>query len=216
MPTLSNLPSQTLALWERLPRTQRLTFVGNLDAGLALRGNLNTTATLYNSLGVLNTVKITYTKVQPNYWAVSNSANNVIRVNSAHIATTGTPNTLSPDRWTITDDGAGGLTAQFRPATFAPPNTLTIPGAAPLDAAITGTIAAGGTNNTLIPGITLTGTSPFGAGGSATIDITDTVVQFDPTGQYVPTSPAVTLNLTNTNGSNTPQTVVIAFSNVSQ
>ncbi len=48
-----------------------------------------------------------------------------------------------PGRWVITDDGAGNLSAVFTPANGGP----TVPA--------TGTIAPGGTNSNLIPGLTL-------------------------------------------------------------
>jgi flagellar hook-associated protein 2 len=61
-------------------------------------------------------------------------------------------------RWEITADGAGELSAVFTPTGGAP------------QTAITGSIAAGGTNSTLIAGLTLTARGTLGA-GVQTIDV---------------------------------------------
>ena len=68
----------------------------------------------------------------------------------------------SSGAYTITSDGAGGLSA-----------TYTATGGS-ASAAVTGTITAGGTNNTLIPGVTLTGAAVFsGIADTTTITVTD-------------------------------------------
>jgi flagellar hook-associated protein 2 len=58
----------------------------------------------------------------------------------------------------VTDDGMGNLTAVFNPRDGGPPTTFT------------GTIAANGTNSTLIPGVTLTAGAL--AAGARTIEVT--------------------------------------------
>jgi flagellar hook-associated protein 2 len=65
---------------------------------------------------------------------------------------------LEPGRWEITDDGAGNLSAVFTPANGGPPTT------------VSGTIAANGSNTTLIPGLTLTA-GPTLQAGSHTITV---------------------------------------------
>ncbi len=68
----------------------------------------------------------------------------------------------STGTYTITSDGVGGLSATYTPTS----------GSA--SAAVTGTITAGGTNNTLIPGITLTGAAVLsGVGDTTTIAVND-------------------------------------------
>jgi flagellar hook-associated protein 2 len=57
-----------------------------------------------------------------------------------------------PGRWTITDDGAGNLTAVFTPASGGPTTSSS------------GTIAANGTNSGLIPGLTLSAGAVLQAG----------------------------------------------------
>jgi len=67
--------------------------------------------------------------------------------------------------YTITSDGSGNLSATYTPS------------GGSASAAVTGVITAGGTNSTLIPGITLTGKSVFSGGaGSTTITVTDGLV----------------------------------------
>ncbi len=69
----------------------------------------------------------------------------------------------STGSYTITSDGAGNLTATFTPTS----------GSA--STAITGTITAGGTKNTLIPGVTLTAAAAF-TGTTTTITVADGLV----------------------------------------
>lgn len=66
-----------------------------------------------------------------------------------------------PGTWVITDDGAGNLSAVFTPANGGAPTT------------VTGTIAANGSNSTLIPGLTLTA-GPTLQAGSHTITVAAT------------------------------------------
>lgn len=65
---------------------------------------------------------------------------------------------VEPGSWEITDDGAGNLSAVFTPANGGPPTT------------VTGTIAANGSNTSLIPGLTLTA-GPTLQAGSHTITV---------------------------------------------
>ena len=68
--------------------------------------------------------------------------------------------------YTIASDGAGNLSVTFTPDSTGVPTT-----------AVTGTIAAGGTNNSLIPGILLTAAAVFsGAADTTTITISDGLV----------------------------------------
>ncbi len=93
--------------------------------------------------------------------------------NSANIAVSGAPYDRRPGSWAIVDDGAGNLTATFTPNVFNPTPPPDFVAGSP-EAPIAGTIAAGGTNTTLIPGVTLTAASLFGAGGTATLVLTAT------------------------------------------
>jgi flagellar hook protein FlgE len=201
----------------------KLQFAGNLDASLPVGGSVNTTVTAYDSLGVANSVKATFTKLNtvtngPSYWSVSNSASDVTNTDSANVLISGAPNTMSPGEWTITDDGAGGITASFVPGDFAagPPATVTVPGSGAATVTLTASLPAGASNQTLIPGVTLTAPAVLGAGGTAKITITGTVVSFTNVGQYDAANPAVSASLTTTNGSNSPQQVALDLSKLSQ
>ncbi len=201
----------------------KLQFAGNLDASLAVGGTVNTTVTAYDSLGVANSVKVTFTKESavangPSYWAVSNSASDVTNTSSTNVVLSGAPNNLNPGEWTITDDGAGAITASFVPGDFSagPPAVVTVPGTGAATITVTASLPAGATNTTLIPGVTLTAPAVLGAGGSATISITGTVVAFTNGGQYDPANPNVTASLTTTNGSNSPQQVALDLAKLSQ
>ncbi len=105
--------------------------------------------------------------------AVNFTITNTAAVNSANIALTGAPHDLRPGAWSIVDNGAGGLTATFTPQIFNPAPPPDFIAGAP-EPPIVGTIAAGSTNTTLIPGLTLSASNPFGAGGTATLTLTAT------------------------------------------
>ncbi len=69
------------------------------------------------------------------------------------LSISGKPTAMSkPGRWSIVDNGAGNLTATFTPGDGAPATTAT------------GTITAGGTNTTLIAGLTITAKATLQAG----------------------------------------------------
>ncbi len=105
--------------------------------------------------------------------AVNYTITGTAAVNSANIAVSGTPNDLRPGTWSIVDNGAGGLTATFTPQVFNPAPPPDFIAGAP-EPPVVGTIAAGGTNTTLIPGVVLRASSPFVAGGAATLTLTPT------------------------------------------
>ncbi len=201
--------------------SSRLQFAGNLDASLPIGGSVNTTATVYDSLGVPNTVKITFTKMAataggPSYWAVRNSADSATITNSlgAGSAITGAPNTLRPGSWAITLSATGSLTAQFTPQNFTPPATWA---AGTPDPVINGTVSAGGTNTTLIPGVTITAPTVLAAGtASIAIDSTTAPVEFDSGGQWVSTNVMPTATLTTSGGATSPQTATLDISKFSQ
>jgi flagellar hook protein FlgE len=203
--------------------TTTMQFAGNLDASLANGQSINTTATVYDSLGVPNTANLSFTKLSstaggPSYWAVSNSGDSITPTDSANVSISGNPTTLGPGEWDIDDDGAGNLTAKFTPADFAagPPAALTNPGAGPATITITGTLPAGGTNATLIPGVTLTGASPLGAAGTAKIVIDGQIVQFDSQGQWDPTNAMPSGSLATTNGSVNPESFTLDIAKFTQ
>ncbi|MFN0147166.1 MAG: flagellar hook protein FlgE [Dehalococcoidia bacterium] len=199
----------------------KLDLAGNLDASVAAGQSVNTTVTIYDSLGVPNLTKVTFTKMAatpggPSYWAVRNSASSAVIVNTlgAGSAITGAPNTLRPGAWAITMTGTGNLTAIFTPQTFTPPATWA---AGPPEPAVVGTIAAGGTNTTLIPGLTITGPTVMAAGtASVTIDSTTAPVVFDSAGQFVSTNVMPTATLTTSGGAASPQTVTLDITRFTQ
>jgi len=88
----------------------------------------------------------------------------------------------------------------FTPQTFTPPATWAAGTPQP---AVNGTISPGGTNTTLIPGVTITAPTVLAA-GTATIAIDNTTapVEFDTGGQWVTTNTMPTASLATTNGSN--------------
>jgi flagellar hook protein FlgE len=201
--------------------SNKLSFSGNLDASVPIGGTVNTTATVYDSLGNPNTVKVTFTKMAttvggPSYWAVRNSASSAVVVNAlgAGSSITGAPNDLRPGTWAINLTAAGALSAVFTPQTFTPPAAWA---AGPPEPAVTGTVAAGGTNTTLIPGLTIVAPAVL-APGNATVAIENATapVEFDAAGQFVTTNIMPTAILTNSNGAISPQTVTLDISKFSQ
>ena len=74
----------------------------------------------------------------------------------------------------------------------------------------------GGTNTTLIPGVTLTGPAAFGAAGSATIDVDGQIVQFDSQGRWDPTNTLPSGSLATTNGSVNPESFSLDISKFTQ
>jgi flagellar hook protein FlgE len=210
--------------------SNKLVFAGNLDAGLPNGQSVNTTTTVYDSLGNPNSVKLTFTKLSsmpggPSYWAVRNSASSVTLPAAAPLgagsAITGAPNNVNPGQWDITMTAAGALTASFTPQDFTPPATWT-PAAAPT-ITVNGTVTAGGTNSTLIPGVTIQGPTALGVAVAVPVSVTIAAgtgvppfVQFDAAGQWVSTNVLPTATLTTANGSGSPQTVTLDMSRFSQ
>ncbi|MBI2767310.1 MAG: flagellar hook protein FlgE [Chloroflexi bacterium] len=204
--------------------SSNMRFSGNLDASVPVGGYVNTTVTAYDSLGVAHSVKLTLTKMAPNMWAVRDSASSVAftpaptgDLAAAGASVTGSPNTMRPGKWDVTLT-AGTLSAQFTPATFTPPSTW---GTGTPEAAITGSLAANGTNTTLIPGVTFTA-GAAAAAGTATIEVAQGAtspapVEFSPNGQWLGTNtnPTVTLDNSNT-GASTPQTVTLDLTTLTQ
>lgn len=82
-----------------------------------------------------------------------------------------------------------------------------------------GSITAGGTNTTFIPGITITGPTALGSAVSnvaITIDSTTAPVKFDSTGQWAASNALPQAVLTTSNGSTSPQTVTLDISKFTQ
>lgn len=190
-------------------RTTSIGLSGNLDASQAVGTAFSTTVTVFDSLGVQNPVKVAFTKKAANTWSVTNSANVTAAAGAGGTGSidtvTGTPTQeIRQGVWSITSDAVGTLSAFFTPTN----------GVA--EAAVAGTIAAGGTNTTLIPGLTLTNGGTLQA-GTDTITIAGGVdVQFSSSGAYLGTNPAVGINLALTNGSDTPQNVTVTMTDLSQ
>jgi flagellar hook protein FlgE len=205
--------------------TTKMKFSGNLDASAAVGDTVNTTVTAYDSLGVAHSVKVTLTKMAPNTWAVRNSASSVSMTPAATgdlaasgASVTGAPNTMRPGSWAITLT-AGTLSAVFTPATYggAPPAW----GTGTPEPAITGSIAPGGTNTTLIPGVTITAGATI-ASGTAAIKIdngasSQAPITFSDTGQWSSTNslPTASIDVTST-GAASPQNVTLDLSGLSQ
>lgn len=189
-------------------RTTSVGLSGNVDASHAVGKSFSTTVSVFDSLGVQNSVKVSFTKMAANQWTVTNSANvtAVLAAGTGSIdSITGTPTQeIRPGDWVITSDAVGSLSAVFTP----------VNGVA--EAAIGGTITAGGTNTTLIPGVTLTNGGALAA-GSDTLTIAGGVdITFSTSGQYLATNPAIFVSLTLTNGADTPQNVTIDLSDLTQ
>ncbi len=182
--------------------TGELGLSGNLDANTALGSAVSTSVNVYDSLGNLNTVRMSFTRTAAGTWTVTDSLPSTLTATLGGAGTdiasiSGTPTgDLRPGVYTITTDASGNVTSAFLPD-----------GATTAETATTGTITAGGTNTTLIPGVTLTAAGAL-AGGTQTITIAGgTAVTFDSGGAYDATNPALSLTLTHTNGADTPQTV---------
>jgi flagellar hook protein FlgE len=199
-------------------------FAGNLDASMAVGQAVNTTVTAYDSLGVAHSVKVTFTKMAPNYWAVRDSATHASFTPAptgdfaaAGASVTGSPNTLRPGTWNVTMT-AGTLSATFTPATFTPPATWA---AGTPEPAITGSISANGTNTTLIPGVTIKAGATVAAGTMA-IEVAQggtspTPVEFSTNGQWAGTNslPTMTIDVSAT-GASTPQNVTLDLTSLTQ
>ncbi len=203
-----------------------LVFAGNLDASTPVGQSANTTVTVYDSLGNANSVKVSFTKVAsvtggPSYWAVRNSASSVTLPGAdplgAGSSITGSPNNMAPGTWAVDIDATGNLTAVFTPVNYDP----SVPGwvAGVAQPAITGTVTAGGTNTTLIPGLTITGPTALGVAAgpvSIVVDETTDPIGFAADGQYLSTNAIQQVVLTPDNGSGSPQTVSLDISKLTQ
>ncbi len=182
---------------------------GNLDAGRAIGSASSTTISIFDSLGVQNAVKLSFTKKAANTWTVTNSANVTATLAGGG---TGSVDSISgkptqeirPGSWAITSDVTGNLSAVFTPA------------GGTAEPAITGTILASGTNTTLIPGLTLTNGGALQAGTDTITIGGGTDVAFSTSGQYLPTNPAIAVSLTLTNGANSPQAVALNLTGLTQ
>lgn len=190
-------------------RTTQLGLSGNLDASQPIGASFSTTVTVFDSLGVQNAVKVTFAKNAPNVWGVTNSAGVTSTLAAGGTGSVdsiaGKPTQdIRQGTWAITSDAVGILSAAFTPTN----------GVA--EVAISGAITAGDTNTTLIPGITLTNGGTLQAGAD-TITVGGGVdVSFSSSGQYLTTNPAVGINLTLTNGADTPQSVTVSLTELSQ
>ena len=184
---------------------------GNLDASSAVGKAFSTTVTVYDSLGVQNSVKVTFSKDSPNTWAVTNGTNVTAALSGGGTGSidsiSGNPTQdIRPGQWDITSDAGGALSAVFTPAGA---------GAA-VELPIAGTIAASGTNTTLIPGVTLTNGGVLAAGTDSVVIAGGTNVAFSSSGVYLTTNPAIAINLTLTNGAASPQNVNLGLTDISQ
>ncbi|MEE9277599.1 MAG: flagellar hook protein FlgE [Dehalococcoidia bacterium] len=190
-------------------RTTSVGLSGNLDAAQPIGKGFSTTVTIFDSLGVQNSVKLSFTKKAANEWTVTNSANvtavgTTLGVGSID-SIAGTPTQeIRPGVWDITSDVAGTLSAVFTPTGGAP------------EPAISGTIAAGGTNTTMLSGMTLTNAGVLRAGTDQITIGGGTDVSFSTSGQYLATNPAISVTLTLSNGADSPQNVNIDLSDLSQ
>ena len=190
-------------------RTTQIGLSGNLDASQAVGGSFSTTLTIFDSLGVQNAVKFTFTKNAANTWGVTNAANVTAALAGGGTGSVdsiaGKPTQdIRQGTWAITSDAVGNLSAAFTPTN----------GVA--ETAIAGTIAAGGTNTTLIPGLTLTNGGTLQAGVDSVTIGGGVDVAFSSSGQYLSTNPAVGATLTLTNGADTPHSVTVDLTELSQ
>ena len=112
----------------------RDTDIGSVAAGKGILSRLNNFAS--NMISEVNKIHRGGFGIEPS------GAQDLTNVTSA-LGSTGV--------YTITSDGSGNLSATYTPS------------GGSASAAVTGTITAGGTNSTLIPGITLTGKAVFSA-----------------------------------------------------
>ena len=137
---------------------------GNLDAGVSAGLGFSTTISVFDSLGVQNPVKVTFAKKASNTWTVTNAATVAAALAGGGTGSvdslTGQPTQeIREGAWAITSDAVGNLSAQFTPTNGT------------VEPALAGTITAGGSNTTLIPGLTLTNGGTLQAGVD-TINIT--------------------------------------------
>ena len=189
--------------------TTSATLSGNVDAGLTIGSEVSTTVVLIDSLGVEHPVKTSFTKAAANQWVVSTSADATATWQAGGTGSvdsvTGTPSAeIRPGTWDILSDAAGNLTATFTPT------------GGTAEPSVVGSITAGGTNTTLIAGVTLTNGGALQAGTDQVVIGGGTTIDFSPTGLYLPTNPAVTVNLPLTNGATSPLAILLDLTNVSQ
>lgn len=192
-------------------RTTNVGLSGNLDATVIVGKGFSTTLSIFDSLGVQNSVKLTFTKksVGGNDWTVTNTENVTATGTTTSVGSvdsiTGKPSQeIRPGVWKITSDVAGTLSAAFTPA------------GGTAEPAIAGSIAAGGTNTTLIPGITLTNAGVLRAGTDEITIGGGTGISFTSSGQYLGSNPAIGVSMILTNGSETPQNITVDLSGLSQ
>ncbi len=121
--------------------TNRVTMRGNLDAGAAVTGTASTTMTVFDSLGIAHSVKITFTKTAANTWtwaATKDPADAGITITNVAAdpgnpgATPPVPPTLPVNNGTVTFTAAGIETTSTGTLHFTFPD-----GANPSDPAIT-------------------------------------------------------------------------------
>jgi len=173
--------------------SSKLQFAGNLDAGTPIGGAVNTTTTIYDSLGVATSVKLTFTKIDqvpngPSTWAVSNSSQDTL-TGSANVTISGTPNTMSPSGIFLYDNGAGQVRIVQQGSVPGPATTAAMPVTT--------------TNTTLIPGVTLTMAGAFGSAGVATV-VVPSAANF----AGVPLGATVLANSTNITPTGSPTSAV--------
>jgi len=179
--------------------TGSMTLAGNMNSNTALGKAVNTTLNVYNSLGNLTSVKVAFTHIAAGQWAVTDSLmaspGSTLAGTGSIDSATGVPSDLRPGTYSITSTATGDLTVVFTPT------------GGTAEPAVSGTITAGGTNTTIIPGMTLTGDTPLVAGTQTITVGPGTTLNFDANGSYSTTNPALSVSLTHTDGATSPQTV---------
>ena len=116
--------------------THSMNLAGNLNSASPVGTAVNTTVNVYDSLGNLHSVKVTFAHTDDGEWtvndALSTTANLTAGGSGSLASIAGTPNDLRPGSYAITTTAAGDISYVFTPTN----------GTA--EAPVNGTISAGG------------------------------------------------------------------------
>jgi flagellar hook protein FlgE len=186
--------------------TSTMRLAGNLNASAPFGSATNTTVNVYDSLGNLHSVKMAFTHTAAGEWTVTDALSVTATLagggTGSLASISGQPADLRPGTYAVTTTASGDISYVFTPT------------GGPAEAAVSGTITAGGTNTTLIPGLTLTANGAL-TNGTHTITVGGgTAIDFGTDGAYVTSNPAISLNLTPGGGAESPQNVAINLAEV--
>jgi flagellar hook protein FlgE len=108
--------------------TSNVTLSGNLDAGAAVATTVPTTMTVFDSLGISHSVKVTFTKTAANTWtwaATADATDTGIAINQVAADPTATPPVLPVNNGTLTYTSGGTFSSSTGSLAFTFPDGAT-------------------------------------------------------------------------------------------